>query len=76
MEPRNEKDKLKLVLAAHLGLEPGDIKDDDSIADDLHMTPTDFSDLMTTLEDKGYDVSKVKLTEIENVEDLVDSIFG
>lgn len=76
MEDINYKSKIKKLLAEHLGIDITDINDTDSLTADLHMEPTDVSDFIKTLEDEGFDISKIELTEVETFEDLLDSLAG
>lgn len=68
------KTKIKKVLSGLLGLEPEDIKYEDSLESDLHMSPTDMSELATLLEENSFDTSKLDFTEIETVEDLSEAL--
>lgn len=68
------KDKLKKLLAETIGVEAEDINDDDSFLGDLHMSASDLSDFVHSLETAGFDTSAVDLTTLETVEDLVDAL--
>lgn len=76
MDTTEEKSEIhKLIntaLAEQIGVEPEDIKDTDSFSDDLHMTATNLSDFVESLSTKGLDISKVDLSEINTVHDLVE----
>lgn len=77
MEPNDEggiDKKIKAVLADQLGVEPDDIKGEDSFSDDLHMTATNLSDFVESLSEKGLDVSKIELTEVATVEELIEAV--
>lgn len=82
-KPRNKNDKpksmdisdlVKKVLAEQIGVEPTDIGLKDSFYDDLHMSAADLSDLINMLTKKGVDVSKIDITQIKTVHDLVESL--
>jgi acyl carrier protein len=68
------KNKLKELLANHLGVEVEDINDDDSFSQDLHTSPLDLADFVNGLTEYGFDTSKVKLNEIETFEDLAEAL--
>ncbi len=68
------KAKLITLLSGYLGLEPEDIKIEDSLESDLHMHATEMSDFMSTLEENSFDTSKIDLAEIDTVEDLFESL--
>jgi acyl carrier protein len=70
-----EKTIIKL-LAEHIGVEPEDIKREDFLFEDLHMSPTDLTDFMETLTSTGVDVTKIDLSSIESVEDLLDALIS
>lgn len=70
----NVKDLVKKTLAEHLGLEVDDIKDEDSLSNDLHMGPTDLSALIEKLESERVDTTTISLTEIETVNDLIEAL--
>lgn len=64
--------KLKTILAAQIGVEPEDIENDDSFAQDLHMTPSDLTDFIHSLEKEGFETSSVRLEDLETVNDLIE----
>ena len=66
--------KIKELLADYIGVGTIDINDTDLLFDDLHMSPTDVTDFIMSLEAEGYDVSKLNLGEIRSVEDLVENL--
>jgi len=68
------KIKIKGLLAEHLGLNIDDIKDDDTLVEDLHMVPSDLSDFLKTLDENGFDSSSLNLIEIETFEDLAEAL--
>lgn len=67
-------DKVKQILAEYIGVEVEDIKDEDFLVDDLHMSATEISDFVESLETAGIDTSKIDLSEVEAVEDLLESV--
>lgn len=66
-------DKVKNLLAQHIGVEVEDIKNEDLLSEDLHMSATDISDFLEILENEGVNVSKINLEEIESVEELIEA---
>jgi len=67
-------EKIKLLLAEQLGLNSDDISNEDSLIEDLHMSPADLTDFLETLSAKNADTSAVDLTEIETVEELLEQL--
>ena len=68
------KDKIKLLLSNHLGIEPEDIDDDSILAEDFHMKPNDLTDFMETLSANGFATEGIDLAEIETFDDLYNSL--
>lgn len=64
------------LLAEHIGVEPDDIKREDFFFEDLHMSPTDLSDFLETLAGTGIDITKIDLSTVETVEDLLDALIS
>jgi acyl carrier protein len=63
-------DNIKDILSEILGIDRGDIENEDSFTEDLRMGPTELSDFMAKLSEKGYDTSELSFEETETVEDL------
>ncbi len=70
-----KKEVLK-ALSDHLGVEPDDIEEEDSLTQDLHMRASDLSDFMETLQTLNIETEKVDLTKVETVNDLIDALAG
>lgn len=66
------KEKILKILADFLGVEPGDINDEDSLIEDLHMTPSDLTDFVELLSTNGLDTTKLEISEIESLSDLYE----
>lgn len=66
------KEKILKILADFLGVEPGDINDEDSLIEDLHMTPSDLTDFVELLSTNGLDTTKLEISEIESLNDLYE----
>lgn len=64
---------LKKLLSEHLGIEVEDIKDEDFLRDDLHMTSAEISDFLHMIA-KKYDIEFDDITLIETFQDIVDEI--
>lgn len=67
---------VKELLAQHLGVEPEDINDEDSLADDLHMSAPELVDFMESLREEGINTSSLDLPNLETVGDLVESLIS
>ena len=74
MKEVNQADKIKELLANHIGVEPEDINNDDFFSEDLHMTAADLTDFSQVLEKEGFHTSKIDFTEIETVGDLIETV--
>lgn len=73
----NEDDqatKIKTLLAAHIGVESDDISQEDFLAEDLHMTPTDLTDFAQVLESAGFNTTKLDFRELETIGDLIEAL--
>jgi acyl carrier protein len=70
----NKYKQIKALLAEMLGIDVEDISDEDFLADDLHMSPSEISDFLAKLEDAGIDTSSVDVKEIETFADLADAL--
>lgn len=66
--------KIKEIIATNIGVEADDIHDDDDLREDLHMNASDLTDLVEKLDEGGFEVTKLDLSSIETVEDLVEAI--
>lgn len=66
------KGKIIRLLADFLGIEPADIADDDSLTEDLHMTPSDLGDFAEILRSAGIDVNPTEMAEVETVGELYE----
>lgn len=67
-------DVVKEAMAGNLGLEPEDIEGSDTLTNDLHMRPSDISDLIAHLEAQGVETSDLDLGEIETVDELIEKL--
>jgi acyl carrier protein len=70
--PKSLIDKVKEILAAQIGVEPDDIHDEDLLAEDLHMSAYDISDFVHSLENNGFNIKDIDLTNLETVSDIVE----
>ena len=73
-DSKNNELSIKVIklLAENLGVEAEDIAEDDSFAEDLHMSPDKLSDFVESLSSSGFETSNLALTEIETVGDLAE----
>lgn len=68
------RELIKKLLAEHIGVEPEDIEDDDFLIDDLHMNPSEIIDFSEKLKEVGFDITRIDLMNVKNVEDIVDAL--
>jgi acyl carrier protein len=73
-EPDNIKETITNTLAECLGAESEDIKEEDSLTEDLHMRPTDISDFVNLLEEKGVDTSNLDMPNAQTVSDIINQL--
>lgn len=66
------REKLLNLLGELIGVEPDDIKPEDSLRDDLHMNSVDLAELADRLSKEG--MGTVDLSEIETVEELLEEL--
>jgi acyl carrier protein len=64
------------ILSEQLVVDPEDINEDDSLEQDLHIRATELSEFIENLNSSGFDTSKVNLTEIDTVIDLIYALEG
>jgi len=77
MEDQNHNQlsiKVIKLLADNLGVETEDISEDDSFAEDLHMSPDKIADFVESLSSSGFETSNLALIEIETVGDLSEML--
>ena len=70
----DKKSQIIKRLAEHIGVEPEDIDEDDAFLSDLHMNPTELSDFVHSLTSLDLDISRLNLTEIETIADLLEAL--
>lgn len=66
------REKLLNLLGELIGVEPDDIKPEDSLRDDLHMNSVDLAELADRLSKES--LGTVDLSEIETVEELLEEL--
>lgn len=69
------KEKINKLLADFLGIEPGDLTEDDSLTEDLHMTASDLTDFADLMAKSGIDTTGLDMAEIETIEDLYEKFI-
>lgn len=69
------KKMIKRLLAERLGVEPDDIKDDDSFKEELHMNPIILTDFVQKLSENGYETESLDFSEIDNLIDLYEVLL-
>jgi len=72
MEKTSEK--IRKILADFLGVETGDISEDDLLTEDLHMTAIDLTDFSEMLKTAGFDTTGLNMAEIETLADLYEKL--
>ena len=70
----DKKAQIIKLLAERIGVEPEDIDEDDAFLTDLHMNPAELSDFVHSLTSLDLDISRLDLTEIETVADLLEAL--
>ena len=70
----DKKSQIIKLLAEQIGVEPEDIDEEDAFLTDLHMNPTELSDFVHSLTSLDLDVSRLNLTEIETVVELLEAL--
>ncbi len=75
MDPELNKtrQKVRQLLANHLGVDLEDIEDESILGEDLHMTALDLTDFIEILK-SDFDTSKLDLEEMETFGDLIDNL--
>ncbi len=68
------QNKIREILAAQIGVEPEDLNEEDSFAEDLHMTNLDLTDFVHKLTEAGVDPSDIDLASIETLGELMESL--
>lgn len=68
--------KIITLLAEHIGTDEEELSIHDTFRDKINMSPTDLADFVIKLNTAGFDTSKLDLTEIENVGDLIENIIS
>jgi len=62
------------LLANYLGTEAQEIKPEDGLENNLHMTPSDIYEFVGVLKDNGLDISEKDIEEVASVADLVEAV--
>lgn len=65
---------VKKLLATFLGIEVDDINDEDSLVEDLHMSPAEIAEFLEKLTASGIDISPIDLTSLQTFADLIDML--
>ena len=64
--------EIKRVMAEFLGVEPEDINNEDTLGEDLHLGAQKIPDLMTHLNEAGYEIDENDFQNIDTVDDLLE----
>ncbi len=73
-EKKTIEKTIKEIIAIQIGVEPDDISEEDSLAEDLHMSAADLSELIENLKSKGIDASEIDFSEVQTIKDLIESL--
>ena len=65
---------IKAKIAEQIGVEVEDINSDDTFSEDLHMSPSEFSDFLSSLSDLGVDAHSLEIASSLTVEELIDEV--
>lgn len=68
-------EKIKDLLASFLGVEKTDINNDDSLKEDLHMSPSDIIDFVHILKENGFEIDEANLKDLDTVEELTEDFL-
>lgn len=74
MSEKNIKDIVITSLADFLGVTTKDITIEDALRDNLHMSPSDISDYLESISDKGFNIEDLKIENIDTVGELIDEL--
>ncbi len=66
--------KVKELLSEQIGVDPGDLNDEDYFVEDLHMTNADLTDFTHKLESSGADASDIDFAESETLGELLETL--
>ena len=66
--------KIITLLAKHTGADEEELSSTDTFQDKINMSVMDLADFVEKLKVAGFDTSKLDLTEIESVGDLIENI--
>lgn len=66
--------KIKTYLAEHIGVEIDDIGNEDNLANDLHMTPSDITDFIESLRVNFPETGELKIENFEKVIDIIEEV--
>ncbi len=76
MDEKEEKikERIKAMIAEQIGVDVGDLNDDDSFSEDLHMSPAEFSDFLGSLSVLGVDAHSMEIPSTSTVEELIEAV--
>ena len=73
-EQTDTEKSVKSLLAEQIGVELEDIKDDDSLLEDLHMSPSDITDFVHKLAQSDFVVKESDISTATTVGELVETL--
>ena len=74
MSEKNIKDIVITSLVEFLGVTTEDVTVEDSLRDDLHISPSDLSDYLESLGSKGLNIENLDMENIDTVGELIDEL--
>jgi acyl carrier protein len=78
MEQNNKEEqiakRIRVKLAEEIGVELDDIKEEDTFSDDLHMSPSEFSDFLSDLNIEGVEIAGLDIDSTSSVGELIEAV--
>lgn len=65
-------DIIRITLSQIVGADYTDIQPEDSITEDLHMGPTEITDFIQSMSQKGFEIPESVFEEISTVDELAE----
>ncbi|EKD62652.1 MAG: hypothetical protein ACD_52C00102G0009 [uncultured bacterium] len=73
MQNKQIDSKVLQLLAEHLGLEPDDIKLEDSLSEDLHMSLSDITEFFELVKE-NFSIPEIDTSDNDTVEHVIEQI--
>jgi len=73
--PQNDIEKsIKEQLANFLGILVDDVSNDDDLKEDLHMSSSEITDFIHSIQSRGYTLDMSKITDLQTVTDIIEAV--